>query len=637
MASWGFLKDGAGILPASNMADPLRATHLRETDVLVREAVQNSLDERRADADAPVRIRFERTVLTGGDKQRFVDGLCLRELSDRRTAFRAAHGWFAAGNPVLDALHDPGAPLPLLTISDFGANGLGGRWNRRGSRDDRFFNLVLSIGGSLKWEEEDQSAATPRSLGSYGYGKMAFAMCSDIRTVVYYSTFRPDQGSVGTTCRAMASSFLPQHSIDGVNYAGQAYFGCESDESSIPKAPFVDDDAHDWMRNLGLPQRTDLDTGTTIVIPATTTSMTDLVRCCETWWWPRMREPDPLRRVQFEFIDDGSAITSCNPRSRPELSPFIDCYRVLPSLRQGDGYQVYKVEVRPEGAMRAAGRLVLKALPASPAGAPEPDEDQAPFRNAVALVRDGLVVKYEASFAHEDKTPVVGVFAPDTDVQTLQAFVFSEPPSHDEWQENSDRLRGRFAWGRDFLRLTKKRLRSLTRDFQVRQAPPPHTEKTLVDAFLRRALSDLFRPPKRKNSNGANKPPKPNPRAYTIATRESGRRQTDTQTGLHEDFAVFRIQLSDHAPVESANVDVTVSLRALSDVDARPTDAFPCEVIGSDGTRAHFQQGSSAKNTSTLTLTLHRDDYVDVSARGLVHPQWKTQWEISVDRRGDTD
>ena len=263
MASWGFLKDGAGILPASNMADPLRSTtRLRETDVLVREAVQNSLDERHADAAGPVRVRFERTVLTGNDKKRFVDGLRLRELSNRRDGFSAAHNWFAAGNKVLDDMDDPAVKLPVLTISDFGANGLGGRWNRRGSKDDRFFNLVLSIGGSLKWEDEDESTGASRFLGSYGYGKMAFAMCSDIRTIVYYSTFHSDDGATRNTCRAMASSFLPQHTIKDVNYAGQAYFGMQSKETGIPRAPFVDGKAHTWIRSLGLPERSDADTGT---------------------------------------------------------------------------------------------------------------------------------------------------------------------------------------------------------------------------------------------------------------------------------------------------------------------------------------------------------------------------------------
>ena len=114
--SWDFLRHGAGILPASNMADPLRGSNLGPADLLVREAVQNSLDERRADGDGPVRIRFERRVLTGSDKHRLVDALELSVLADRRRYFRGAHNWYGNGDAVLAAIAKPDAPLPVLAV-----------------------------------------------------------------------------------------------------------------------------------------------------------------------------------------------------------------------------------------------------------------------------------------------------------------------------------------------------------------------------------------------------------------------------------------------------------------------------------------------------------------------------------------
>ena len=607
------------------MADPLRSTGLQETEVLVREAVQNSVDERRPDVDRPVRIRFERIVLVGDDKQRFVDGLKLQELSNRAMNFRASHNWFGRGISVLDDVDDTERPLPILTISDFNANGLGGRWNRRGSKDDRFFNLVLSIGGSLKWEEEDESAGTVQSLGSYRYGKMAFAMCSDIRTIVYYSTFRPDEGSGGVTCRAMASGFLPAHSISGVDYVGQAYFGRETREERFPRKPFDNDDAHSWVRALGLPPRSDDDTGTTIVIPSAAASMKEIVRCCETWWWPRMREQKLVRRIEFEFVDEGMKVNGCNPRSRPELSPFIDCYKLVTSRVAGSSFEIHDVRVRPEGVSRSAGRLVLKAFrPTSRSNAESGHDDR--FHNCVALVRDGLVIKYENHFAHEDKASVAGVFVPSETQETLQAFVFSEPPSHDEWEENAGRLKGKYAWGREFLRLTKNRVRNLTRDFQVRQAPLPDSERADVDGFLRRALGDLFRPPRSiKEKPNDHKPSLSRPRAFTIATRESGRRrQVDGSGTHHEDFATFQIGLAEHVQVEDTDVDVTISLKALADVDGKAADPIRCEVEG-PGESLGEENGRS-----TLRTRLRHNEEVDVSARGRVHPGWKTQWEITL-------
>ena len=294
-------------------------------EVLVRESVQNSLDERRDEIDQPVRIRFERRVLVGTDKQRFIETLGLSKLAARQKYFRAAPNWFPSGNEDLLEMSDPDFGLPILMISDFNTRGLGGRWNRRGSRNDRFFNLVFGIGGSQKWNGEDETA---RSLGSYGYGKMVFAMCSNIRTVLYYSTFRPDEGAGNDNCRAMATAFLPPHSKNDVDYAGQAYFGNDSQYQQIPRRPLVGDEAHEWIRSLGLPQRSEDETGTSVVIPATSAEMQDIVQCCERWWWPRMRDTDPVRRVKFEFVDEGIELPGCNPRSRPELSPFLDCYKL---------------------------------------------------------------------------------------------------------------------------------------------------------------------------------------------------------------------------------------------------------------------------------------------------------------------
>ena len=285
--SWDFLKDGAGILPASNMADPLRGSNLKPTDLLVREAVQNSLDERRRNSDSPVLIRFERRVLTGSDKKRFVDALDLRVLADRRQAFRTAHNWFGRGNVALDDIDKFDVELPVLVVSDSNANGLGGHWNRRRSKGDRFFNLVLSIGGSLKWEdEEEDDTDAARTLGSYGYGKMAFALSSDIRTVVYYSTFDPNADTGNVRSRAMATAFLPQHSVGDIDYAGQAYYGNDSGEERNPRKPLVDGEAHGWIRTLGLQERSVENTGTTVMIPASTATMKEVMESCETWWWP---------------------------------------------------------------------------------------------------------------------------------------------------------------------------------------------------------------------------------------------------------------------------------------------------------------------------------------------------------------
>ena len=189
IGSWDFLKDGTGIMPASNLAQPLRGTDLTTPDILIRESVQNSLDEKRADIKLPVRIVVESQSLLGEEKANLVNFLGLSKISKRSGHFNTGHNWFTnRGKKILSQIHNPEISLPIIKVSDFNTNGLGGYWNRRQSREDRFFNLVLSIGGSPKWSDQEDGNQT---LGSYGFGKMAFAMCSHIRTIIYYSTFLP--------------------------------------------------------------------------------------------------------------------------------------------------------------------------------------------------------------------------------------------------------------------------------------------------------------------------------------------------------------------------------------------------------------------------------------------------------------
>jgi len=584
--------------------------------LLVREAVQNSLDERRVDSDAPVVIRFERRVLTGSDKAHFVDALELSVLAERRRHFQKAHHWFQRGEDVLAAVEDSKTPLPILAVSDFNTNGLGGRWNRRRSRQDRFFNLVLSIGGSLKWEdEENNDDEAVHTLGSYGYGKMVFALNSDIRVVVYHSTFPPDKNAGDVRCRAMATAFLPQHTIDQKDYVGQGYYGIDSQETASPRKPLVDGDAQTWARLLGLPQRSESDPGTTVMVPATRATMREIIESCDRWWWPRMQDRDRNRQVEFEFVDEGNALPRARPRSRPELSPFIDCCKLLKAKEAGESYEIKDVNVKPTGSVRRSGRLVLKAV-----HAPQQGTQGHALTNCIALIRDGLVIRYASEFAHEDRPPAVGVFEPDSDANHMQAFVFSEPPAHDDWVENGDRLRGKYAWGRDFIRLTKGRIRSLTRDFQARQEKALPPERTDAAEFLRKALRSLFMLPGKIPPL----PPPPRSRAFTVEIRDS--RRVETKNSL-EDVAKFRIGLSEHIQNEEVSVVLVVALAVLAADVAKPMDALAPEVAVRD------QIARGADRQTVVPVQLIRGKPILGEARVGVHPAWKTRWEISVERR----
>lgn len=595
------------------MADPLSGS-LDAKDILVREAVQNSLDERLPDSDAPVRIRFQRHVLRADAKKRFVRHLRLRDFSKRRTRFKSDNNWFRKGNLVLNDLDDPDVELPTLSVSDYGANGLGGYWHRSQSRNDRFYNLVLSIAGSRK---QENSVAGSSTLGSYGYGKMAFAMSSDLRTVIYYSTFRPDKSTGLSSCRAMACAYLPSHTIGDTDYAGQAYCGAPvpaKNRDHIPRQPLVDDYAHQWIESLGLPTRTADKTGTTVILPSVDVTMQDIVDACERWWWPRSLDREPAVRPHFEFVDADGEESFFQPRAQTDHHPFIDCFKLIRAPRAGRSFETHKVNVG-RGPHKLAGRLVLKALPTDTTGA-----EVSPSR--VALVRAGLVIRYAQGLASEEKPPVAGVFVPDESV--MRFFILSEPPAHDEWQEHSQRLVDAGEDSADLIRLTKKRIGVLTRDFQMKQMTAPEREHTDAARFLQQTLGDIFRGPR-----GPRKPPLPTPRrvgAFLVRDQDVSRAE---QNGGTIDSATFAVSLTDDAPTDTVPVVITISSHVVLDADGGTKEPISCTITEcSDG-----QIENRADPTATTTLT--RGAQCLVTAQAAVHPTWRTLWDVTVARDED--
>ena len=605
--SWDFLKDGTGIMPASNLAQPLRGTDLTASDILIRESVQNSLDEIRTDIERLVRIVVESESLLGKEKAKFVQSLGLDDISKRSQHFNTGHNWFTnQGKDVLSQIHNPKIPLPIIKISDYYTNGLGGYWNRRKSREDRFFNLVLSIGESPKWSElEDEN----QTLGSYGFGKMAFAMCSNIRTIIYYSTFLPTPASGQVTARAMATGFFPNHTVDGTDYAGQAYWGMGSSEPQNPREPLTDSDAHDWIKSLGFKARRRVDTGTTVIIPAASVEIDDVYRSFIKWWWPRLLDQDPRLRVDCEFVRDGTPMPPPDPRlENPVLSHFADCYKQMKSDDVGEGYKSYDIRVKPRGLRQLlAGRLILKSLNLEP--------QEGTLINSVALIRNGLVIKYDQSFAHEDKSPVVGVFVPEP--KQIKAFVFSEPAAHDDWKPNNDRLEPNCDWGGDFLRLVLNRLKVSTREFQIQCEDRPKTEHQEAGAFLERTIGKIFKKMPSGGGGGNDR----SSRAITISCHKAER---NFENGSCEDHVQYEIGLSNHANVDDATLRVSIMLIVLADADGKFQSPVECQIIDQEGevlgkgTPANVDVEASKGFSNTVFAKAH------------VHPVWKTAWRIDV-------
>ena len=115
---------------ADHMPHVLMNTNLRQVEILAREALQNSFDERITENCLPLKFVCKKHILVGNQKKNFVDALRLKDIKDKKDYLPPAHNYFEKGDAALKDLSDYDKELPVLEVSDFNSNGLGGRWNR---------------------------------------------------------------------------------------------------------------------------------------------------------------------------------------------------------------------------------------------------------------------------------------------------------------------------------------------------------------------------------------------------------------------------------------------------------------------------------------------------------------------------
>lgn len=483
------------MVPADQMANPLQHTILTDAELLMREAIQNSADERRIDTVGPVRFSVRRKQYRGDEKSVLVGKFGLKEIAERAKSFPEAHGWFKFKDTCLGRLDDPDVPISALILSDHNTNGLGGDWRTSGSIKSRFYNLVLSIYASHKQENYGGL------LGSYGVGKMVYAVTSRIRTMAYYSCFDPDGSTNGASARFMATAFLPGHRKDEQGYTGHAFFGNSSRTDDYPAKPLIDANAHEFAECVGLERRSSDDTGLTVMLLDCDLDPQDCLDACEKFWWPRTFDEHSEAYVDLEFFDGNTKLPSPNPTCRPELKPFIDCFSNIRQSVNPEGYESKKVRLQAHGDV---GHLCLKALSRSEA-------EQNELANTVALIRGGLVIQYNPKYAREDDPYAVGVFEA-TGKHPEKCFTLSEPEAHDEWNFNNSRLQRSLGdEAVHLVRLTHDRIRNNFRDFQTRQKEVGRKPTSEGLEFLDDILGPIIF---RKRKKGA--PPPPRSRSTSV-------------------------------------------------------------------------------------------------------------------------
>ena len=141
-------------------------------DSLVRETIQNSLDAQAKPGEAPAKIEFRVAELgvssfKGGELAKAIEA-SIAELKPKDEAYRKK---FRNATKQLDK-----ATVPTLVITDSNTTGV-----RDDDADNSWAALTRGSGESAK---QGNNAS-----GSYGIGKAAAYTATDLRTVLYTTTF----------------------------------------------------------------------------------------------------------------------------------------------------------------------------------------------------------------------------------------------------------------------------------------------------------------------------------------------------------------------------------------------------------------------------------------------------------------
>src|SRR5260221_6273220 len=280
-------------------------------DLIIREALQNSVDAHDDVKGHKVKVVFRKVSLTGKKKKEFVALLALRELAEVGPLVKAT----PQDSPLREL--DDKSPRKLLYIEDFNTKGLGGGLN---DLKGNYYRLLFLVGDAMKAETDDDLG------GSYGFGKSVYASNSSSSTIVAFSAFGPDPRTGNHYARLLGSTFQKAFTQGGKDYTGRGWFGGEKEEEGVPD-PIINADAIKLAEKLGFSKRQKSDPGTSILLIGTETTQGDLSierirESIETWWWPRYIE----NRLDVELYEDEAKKEPPRPKKRTDLIDYIDCY-----------------------------------------------------------------------------------------------------------------------------------------------------------------------------------------------------------------------------------------------------------------------------------------------------------------------
>lgn len=380
-------------------------------DLFVRETVQNSWDAKLPGYAGPVRYDVSIRALSGTQSKFLLENVVRWVPND-------------GNDGQWEALLEDGQTA--VCVSDWGTTGLGGSTRADLAEDggSDFSDFVFNV-GALPDKE--------RGGGTYGYGKSVLYRASRAAAIAVYSRCRVgDRFESRFITAALGRPFTAEDT--GVRHTGRHWWGV-ADADLI--APATGRSADAIARGLGIPVRSDDETGTSILVFAaaleelgeTVRFATRLSEAALWHCWPKMVDLEEGPDMVFSFSSSDDRIEITSPEAHPTLKHFVNALREVRS----EVPPKHVVAIKSLKPKRSLGRLSLNRFPVSVDQAVELGSPIDGRCNHVALMRaPGLVVKYMPG--PESSVPLTswaGVFFADDDAD--RDFAASETPTHDDW------------------------------------------------------------------------------------------------------------------------------------------------------------------------------------------------------------
>lgn len=520
-----------GNIGAEGLSRVLGTPSADRLSIMVREVVQNSWDARKRDANTELQIRFRLRKLQ--PEQRIAMRRAVQETPEDGKSREAFADYFTSTEGSL-----------VLEISDFGTVGLSGPTGINEHVDEgvetNFINFVRNAG------------TPPQEIGggTFGFGRSSLYILSKLSTILVDSvTTHNHELERRFMFSHLGKSYETRTGNRRTQYTGRHWWGRRTQDAGVD--PATGNQASTIASALGVARRSfDLDdTGTTIMVLdpdldgyTLEHAVQRLILILLINFWPKMLPNDAGKpAISFEVFLENEEVRIPEVEGIAPLHLFARALRAARTGLPEDGLARVQEIVcgRPKAHLGYAAyatdmklrrqRELITADQRPDSEAEDSDGHAGGITtretswlttpaacNHYALMRSGeLVVRYVAGPPSPQETlEWAGVFITSSEPRIEAAFARSEPPTHDDWHEESLSE----PHERTFVRVAKRRLRDAYREFLQAM---PSAGSSAADVSLGAAADGLGRLLPGIGGGGASSP---EPRSSTPRGGRGGRR-----------------------------------------------------------------------------------------------------------------